>query len=577
MPSHLKTNALSLPELLRSRSVFVLPATQRAYGWGEQQLDRLFADLGYSSGKGAARVTPPAWLFLGAIYLADQPDGTTAIADGQQRIVTGMMLHAAARDLETDDPELWRAHASIVEVDPDGATLTPRLQLRAIDADFFRKWVLERGATLKPFLHDSEDGEECAGPTLSESQNNILTNRGLIVEKLKALDAPSRRRLMAGIADATELVVLTATSVTAALNAYASTHKRGLRQAETDRLKFEMIGDAVPERRNALANHWDESESKLGKDALEDLCGYLLQNRTGIAPPADVLTPLIETFNLRTNADHFIIETLVPASKAYFQLISHGEHLPSWLGVGVTESRRARRIQGHVAALMRSTHHEWRGAALAALLHLRGKSVALEETLAGLERLVAVNMIVGHNSQGLCKAYGDAARAIEGGNREVIMAALDVDHDMKSRVRDQLASAKFGDKSRFRLPVLLKLNDLAAGEVSPLVVTDVTCEHVLPQSVGRNNPAWHTVFRNASGKVYIGHHYRHRLGNMTLLTHEENRDADDKAYPLKRRIFMSSPFALTRDTASRYEAWTQQTVEQRSQNLIERLVKHWDL
>jgi hypothetical protein len=578
MPRHLKTHALSLPELLRSRAAFVLPATQRAYGWGDQQLDRLFSDMGYLIGKTTANVAPPSWLFLGAVYLADQDDNTTAIADGQQRIVTGTMIYAAARDLETEDADLRRSYAGVVETDPDSVSLTPRLQLRATDADFFRKWVLERGATLRPFQNETDEGEEDASaPALSESQANILTNRGLIVEKLKSLDAAARRRLMAGIEDATELVVVTATHVTNALNAYASTYKRGLRQAETDRLKFEIIGDAPPERRNALADYWDECESKIGKDALEDLCGYLLQNKTGEAPPADVLTPLIDAFQLRTNADSFIVETLVPASNAYFQLISYGENLPNWLNTGLTEGRRARRIQGHVAALMRSTHHEWRGAGLAALLHLRGKTAALEKTLAKLERLVAVNMIVGPDQHALCRVYREVARAIESGNSEAISKALDVDQDMKARVRDQLASAKFGDKPRFRMPILMKLNDLAAGEVSPLTVTDATCEHVLPQSVGKNNPAWHTIFRNTSGKVYTGHHYRHRLGNMTILTHEENRAADDKSYELKRRIFANSQFALTQKMATRYDKWTPQTIEARTQDLIAQLVKHWDL
>jgi hypothetical protein len=578
MPKRLRTHAQSLADVLRSRAAFVLPATQRAYGWGEAQVDRLFTDAGYATGQVAASVAPPSWLFLGTVYLADQSDGTTAIADGQQRIVTGTMLYAAARDLEIEDPDLRRAYASVVETDPDGDALTPRLQLRATDADFFRKWVLERGAMLRTFQHESDDNDEATvQPALSESQNNILTNRGRIVEKLKSLDTAARRQLLRGIEDATELVVVTADTVTDALNAYASTHKRGLRQAETDRIKFEMIGDALPARRNVLGNHWDECESKLGKDALEDLCGHLLQNRTGAAPPADVLTPLIEAFDLRANADSFIVDTLVPASNAYFHLITCGEHLPGWLNTSITENRRVRRIQGHVATLMRATHTEWRGAALAALLYQRSKAGALEETLAGLERLVAVNMIIGHDQQALCKHYGQVARAIAGGNREAIVSALEIDREAKTRVRDQLMSAKFGEKARYRMPVLMKLNDLAAGEVSPLMVTNATCEHVLPQSVGKTNPAWHTVFRNASGKVYTGHHFRHRLGNMTILTHAENREADDKGYALKRRIFATSVFALTKDTASRYDVWTPEVVEARTNDLVTRLVKHWDL
>lgn len=580
MARRLTTVSLSLPDVLRSRRSFVLPATQRAYGWGEHQLDRLFADGGYVLAHGRACIVAPDWLFLGTIYLADLGDGTTAIADGQQRLVTALMIHAAARDLESDDKALAQRDGEVVQSAGEGAAAVPRLHLRSIDAAFFERWVLTPGAMLKPYQHAVDDSDIDTGPALpvlSESQNNILTIRGAIVEKLRSLDAADRRRFMTVLETATEVVVVTAPTVAAALNAYASTHKRGLRQAETDRLKFEIIGDVAPELRTSLAMHWDESEAKLGKDALEDLCGFLLQNKTGVAPPPDVLTGMLEQFTLPERAVPFIETTLVPAAAAYAALLDRGETLEAGTRPGAADRARLRRIQSHLATLMRCTHDDWRGAGIAALLHLRGNLTLLEATLSGLDRLVNLQMLVGQDNHALCRRYGQVVAAIEQGLAGPILAALVPEADLKARAKDQLVSAKFAEKPRYRMPVLLRLNDLIGGAVTTLSAKDVSCEHVLPQNVGKANPAWHELFRNASGKVYNGHLFRHRIGNLAILSHADNRDAGDKPYASKRRIFQASAFAMTRDLAQRHDAWTPAVVQKRSDDLVALLARHWDL
>ena len=137
----MRTAALSLAELLSYRDRYTVPEFQRVYGWGETELDRLFSDF-----ETAMRSTSGC-LFLGTIYLATPADrGEALIADGQQRILTATMIHAAARDLAEDLAEGDRLHAVLTA--PGGSDF--RFMPRDRDAAFFRKWVQERGATLVP-------------------------------------------------------------------------------------------------------------------------------------------------------------------------------------------------------------------------------------------------------------------------------------------------------------------------------------------------------------------------------------------------------------------------------------------
>jgi Protein of unknown function DUF262/Protein of unknown function (DUF1524) len=578
----LATQSMTLPELLRSRDAFVLPASQRAYGWSEEQVDRLFSDAGVSSAHGSTRFNAPAWLFLGTIYLADLADGTTGIADGQQRIVTGMILYAAARDLAVET-DANGPLAACIEAMVDGATgdparATPRLRLRDADAAFFQRWVLDRDATLKPYQGERESSVgEAPAQALSESQTNILIIRTCIVEKLRALEPRGRQQLFDFLALASELAVITAPTLSDALNAYASTHKRGLQQAETDRLKFEIIGETPIAIRTSLANHWDECEARLGKDNLEDLCGLLLLNASGAMPPADLQTELLQQFNLPGEAAPFIERVLVPAAIAYVQILKSGEDLATFLRPGIIERPRVKRLRAHLVVLMRMTHMEWRAPALVALSTLKDDMVALEEVLSGLERLAAVFMLVGHETAATCQRYGALSSAIVTGDAAAIQKALTVEAGLRTRARNQITSANFGQKVRYRMPVLLKLSDVLAGETAMVNIKEVSCEHILPQNVGHDNPAWYQVFRSATGASYTGHFFRHRLGNLAVLTHADNRRAGAKPYPDKRPILGNSAFAISNHAAATAESWTADDIETRTKALSDLLIKAWRL
>lgn len=576
MPKRLKSQSLTLPELLLAAKSFALPPSQRVYGWREPQIDRLFRDLdadAFANSNGDAPATGNHWVFLGTVYLArEEQSGTTFIADGQQRVVTGTMIYAVARDLSADAGERAKYHQYVAE--PGGDY---RLRLRDVDASFFEKWVQEPGATLRsyaPDIDEPDDGDGSVAP-LSESQNNIINNRDLIIEKLKSLAPAARRALLDHLGQCSELVVITATALSDATAAYASTYKRGLSQATTDRLKAECLGDADPVHRASLGNHWDECEARLGKEGLEDLLYLLTVEQTRSAAMTDLQTEVMKRFNLPAEVASFIEGRLVPATSAFGHVTRQDRGLETYLKPTFRQRGRSKAIGDHLVALNRTTHVEWKLPALVALQELKDDIPLIETVMRRLERLAAACMIAGEDPQAIVLRYGAIVDAIRRRDAAAIEQVTEVEKPLAAKVRTQLLAATFATKQRFRMPVLLKLNDLMTNRTVACDPAEVSCEHILPQNVSKENRDWYDAFRTPDGRRYNGNIYRHRLGNVTVLSHRHNRLAGSRPFVDKRPVLSRSEYAVARDCA-RYGQWTATVIDERTERLSAMLIKHWD-
>ena len=66
------------------------------------------------------------------------------------------------------------------------------------------------------------------------------------------------------------------------------------------------------------------------------------------------------------------------------------------------------------------------------------------------------------------------------------------------------------------------------------------------------------------------------LGNVTILTHLQNREADNSPYDIKRRILKTSGFALSKHAATE-KIWNADAVARRSDALFDLLARCWRL
>jgi len=93
---------------------------------------------------------------------------------------------------------------------------------------------------------------------------------------------------------------------------------------------------------------------------------------------------------------------------------------------------------------------------------------------------------------------------------------------------------------------------------------DVTVEHVLPKA---GSAWWNQLFPDKK----LRQEDSSLLGNLTLVTHDQNERADNKSYAEKREVIFNTPgapvHALTKDMEPIAE-WTHAAIEDRQERLI---------
>ena len=215
----------------------------------------------------------------------------------------------------------------------------------------------------------------------------------------------------------------------------------------------------------------------------------------------------------------------------------------------------------------------------AALLDIHFVHEAMEDAdirafLAKLERLVTVMMLRGTDPNLVLDRYAAVVREMKA-RRAADLPSLELSDVERAEARRSLADNRFGLRDRFRMPMLLKINDLISREVLDIDPKTVSCEHILPRNAPAGSP-WRSAFRAQDGRRYEGGRYVHMLGNLTVLAHAENRQADTLPFDDKRPIFKRSAFAISNDVAKN-KAWNPQIVVARTERLARLLADHLKL
>lgn len=86
-----KTESLNVGTLFAQERFYRVPTYQRPFSWDDEQFDDLVLDT-----KDADRKST---YFIGTIVLHREGDGTLSIVDGQQRLISLLILLACLRDL----------------------------------------------------------------------------------------------------------------------------------------------------------------------------------------------------------------------------------------------------------------------------------------------------------------------------------------------------------------------------------------------------------------------------------------------------------------------------------------------
>ena len=551
----MSADVLPIGLLLDGRYRFHLTCFQRAYAWRTEHVSRLLTDI-FRAMRHQGRKRRYT---LGRLMLAQQRDvQDVELVDGHQRLVTLTMLIAVLRDLESDPERASALHRLICDENfAQGDIRHNRLNVQSLPAPLFDKLVRQRGATENDPDHPRED--------LSETERNILDNRDCIRSELLAssVTEASRRALAQFLLENCFVIVVRVDNQDDAWEIINTEQETQLAFSHADEAKAVILAAMKPEQQVPAARLWEGCESLLCPDDLYRVLSHIRatewRGRTQSSRPVEA--EIVDRFNLGSDALAFMSQRLVPMA-SMVRDIRQGT-------IGLEGPQRTAMAQ-LIEFMTWVDPHTW----VPAMLHWLNKRGANDpetlEFVRRLDRLVWMSRIAGIDPGVQETRLLSLLSEIEGGLAPAQSSKLDIEPKLRHEAISNLRSPNFAIK-HYAGSLLRRLSILFGNDSGAIQRDHVTIEHILPRNphVGSE---WLKVFR--SGEVCRAHYQK--LGNVVLISGDENQLAGTRPWLAKRGIYATSNFVLAQNAAVE-EEWTVTTINRRTEMLIDTLMSAWML
>lgn len=557
MEKSLTAHEHPLRKIFSSDFEFQIPEYQRAYRWGTDQALQLLDDLEETLERDVEEQ-----YFLGSLVLVERSGSSFDVIDGQQRLTTLTILFAVLRDL-VEGEEFARNLAARV-IDPgnelDGIPAKPRLTLREQDAEFFRKYVQETG-NIETLLGLSD------AAAWTEPQRAIRDNAAAFHNRLADWDDAKRRNLATLASTRTFLVVVSTPNLDSAYRIFSVMNARGLDLTPADIFKSRVIG-RVPEGSD-YAKRWENAEETLGSDEFTDLFRDIRTVVSGERARRELLQEfpkqVLDIYLESNKATAFVDELLLPYAKAFERTIEQD------FGPGA----EWKSVNHWLKRLAMVDNKDWRPCALWALVEHPDDAAFLTEFLRRLERLAASLLLRQSYTTPRIARYLELLKELKSG-AGLNAASFELSDDEKQLSLSALRGELYRMQTRRARYVLLRLDELLAQE--PGVSYEhkiISIEHVLPQNP-KQSSQWRSDFSDQERERLT-----HRLGNLVLLNHRKNSQANNLDFATKKKKYFTTSngvavFALTTQVIE-HASWTPTVIEARQEALTSLLAKEWDL
>lgn len=541
-PLGLASQILNLAAVLMRKLALKVPRYQRPYTWSEREVRRLIQDLR------RAYQRQTAFYFIGQIVLVKNR-GKLEISDGQQRLATLTMIAAYVRDRL---PHRAKHYQNLIMMDGR----EPRLYLRDDDANFYRGYVQEPGQ-MAELAKLQETGVD--------SKDQLINAARTIAQELGETDDRELDAFMSFVVRCSTLNVVDADERGSAATVYNTVNDRGLELSAADNLKCDLLENSglSADEADVAARKWEEHEDKLGRSNFARLLGMMPFLLTGeqLVSPGDLVTFRDQV--MRAGGVRKFLFDQLPRYAYALRSIFNGT-----VDAGPASVDVNRRLK-----LMKQVDEwDWAPAAITFLAEHSGQPERTRRFFQALDRFAfACELSVIDNRL----QEGRYARAVKfaGDDKQLYgpKGALELTEGEHLKFIARLNRSAKRDRQRRLL--MMRLEASMPGGSLLSMNDDTTVEHILPKAGGA---WWNERFPDKR----LREDAANVLGNLILITHEQNETADIKSYPEKRKIFFNWPgapiHALTKDIAS-IDEWTMDAIEARTERLIRILCVDWDL
>lgn len=549
---------------------FTVPDYQRLYSWEDPQWEEFWNDL--------ASIDEEDTHFLGSIVVIqhqtnyDELD-ELELVDGQQRITTISLLLRVMR-------EFYREHSETGLCDKID---TDYLHETDFDNDRYPKLSLSR--------FEDEDYQEIldGDPERVNEESQLRQAYEYFRERVFECDVDRVDQMRKRLLGSMTLVVVECDSAASAFRLFETLNNRGLELSAVDLMKNALL-QVASERYGGTDEETYEHIRAQWERVLENVV-YEINNpdrffRHYMMSRAD---PDIEgSITSRTLYDTFrdLIDDRLPTDETTLVEYVDGMVETSDLYVGLTKADVdifSGRPQNRINRRLRNLNDIQSSHSRTLLLRAFDEFDEYEDVLSVL-RLLEVFMVrwrVSGNQTGskldrifseLCSDAFDTTEPLK-----MIKMRLAEEAPGDDEFRSRLTNSDFSRnaQTKYLLDTIERRHYMESGEGKDYDRMTVDIEHVAPQQAftAKKYSTWRDVL--GVGKAEFNQ-YRNRLGNLTLLEARLNETAKDNPFDQKIDQYKLSDFQMTQEIRERYEEWTVDTIEDRSEHLAEIGVEIWD-
>lgn len=556
-------------QLLSGGDTFRIPRFQRDYSWKEEHWEDLWSDI-----QDILESEGDISHYMG--YLVLQPKGgqDLDVIDGQQRLTTLAIIVLSAmrklRDLESAGidstnnkirlDEIRRTY--IGQLDPVSLAVRCKLSLNRNNDHYYQTYLTTlRDLPVRGFKaseHSMRKATDWFGRKLSEYLKDTgkpETEHGAALAG--AIDRMSRALFF------TKIVVdddLNAYKVFETLNA------RGVKLSAPDLLKnylFSVISkEAAAEDHDAeldtVENRWSDILERLQSENVTTyLRTYWGANNSFVRES--------ELFK--------VIKRSVETREAAYKLIAGLENgLDTYLALSNPDSSSWPTDDKEAASLLKAFSVRQ---PFALLMAMKVKiPTGFSTVLSGIVSMTfRYNVISNLQAAEQERAYSRVAIGVSDGSlttaREVLIALRSIypsDEVFRANFATKTLDTSSSRNKQVVRYILAKLDAQKNGVPFVMPPADMTLEHVLPESPGKN---W-TQFTEAAAESEV-----YRIGNMALLEAALNRDAGSRPFDEKKALYLRSSNSSCRAIAERYEEWTESTINERQKAQADLATSIW--
>ena len=544
----MKSNNLTLGEILNSPNQYVIPVFQRYYRWDQPEWDKVWADL-------AALQQPEKTgrHFLGFLVLVPESVMLGRISkfhliDGQQRLTTLSLLLCALRDVANASgfTDLARevAHTTLehpFKKGDDRYRLSPKLR----DRDQY-----------VACLNGEPPAEGRLGAAVRYYSGLLTTIPGAGTEDgLRAFFDLLTRRL--------EFINAQLEGENP-FNIFKSLNSTGVPLGQSDLIRNFIFMNVAVEDQDVFdealwkftERRFEDAQGNLDADAFSYfLRDYLMRDGEYI-PPAQTFEAFQRHY-AATDFDPKQVAAELKQASGWYEIILGREPDPSPEVEAALDGLRQ---------LESSTTH----ALLLNLYRRRHLGTMSQSDLTSALRLLAGfilrRLVCNEGSRAYSRLFVQAAATLGQAPLDDLRRYLesrgypDTPRFVHEFVRFNLYA------SRYRKPVLETL-ERAHEHKEPVVLAKAQVEHILPQNL---SDAWRAALGPEAQRIHAT--WLHTPGNLTLTGY--NAELSNKPFEVKRREYHDSNIVMTRQLA-KYDSWGEPEIQSRGLAMAEIAGRLW--